>query len=397
MLASPFSRTLLARTAPSSSHGTAAQHFRLWMQHGVEALARFISKIARFLPHIHAFLSAWHCHVSLWTLAVVLSLIVDTVSYATYLWVQIAFIYINAARFSIVQDEAFVAGAHEATESIGTVSVLTDVLMLLTLVDVFQDDGNPIRSVTRSARTQFLELLRSNLRTLLAIITPCVANTAAASSLGHCRGHVEDTLRLSSAMFEASETERFPPINASVPSLHQIVVRRTLAHVLALSVYASTILAGLRILALVNVRAITTRAIQFIPLVALATEHAEDILAAPKHAQIAEHLALVYVHARLLVILIGVHEAHLTLAAERAGVVEAVAVLAEGVVVCALVYVLASVTIAPEAGVADALERSFSVDALGIRVAAPVVGQALVDIPALDPITYEALVASALV
>lgn len=43
------------------------------------------------------------------------------------------------------------------------------------------------------------------------------------------------------------------------------------------------------------------------------------------------------------------------------------------------------------------LERSLSVDALGIRVAAPVVGQALVDVPALDPITYEALVASALV
>lgn len=88
---------------------------------------------------------------------------------------------------------------------------------------------------------------------------------------------------------------------------------------------------------------------------ALATEHAEYILATTEHAQITEHLALVYIDARLLVTLVGVHEAHLALASKRSGIIEAVAVLAKSIVVGAFVDILTSVAIPSEASVAIAL------------------------------------------
>lgn len=91
---------------------------------------------------------------------------------------------------------------------------------------------------------------------------------------------------------------------------------------------------------------------------ALATEHAEYILATAEHAQITEHLALVYVDARLLVTLVGVHEAHLALASKRSRIIEAVAIFAKSIVVGAFVYILASVAIPSEASVAIALRTS---------------------------------------
>lgn len=83
----------------------------------------------------------------------VFPLIVDAVSHATYSWIQRALIYVNAAGLRIVQDEALVAGAHETTECVGAVPILADILMLLTLIDVFQNNGHAIRSVSWSART----------------------------------------------------------------------------------------------------------------------------------------------------------------------------------------------------------------------------------------------------
>lgn len=122
----------------------------------------------------------------------------------------------------------------------------------------------------------------------------------------------------------------------------------------------------MRILALVDVRAISSGAIQLVALLALAAEHTEYVLAATEHAEIAEHFAFVYVHAGLLVVLVGMHEAHLALAAERPGVIEAASVLAESIVIGAFVDVLAGVAVASEASVANALEQSriFSLSSL---------------------------------
>lgn len=89
----------------------------------------------------------------------------------------------NATSLRVIQDEAFVAGAHEATECVGAVPILADILMLLTLVDVFQNDGHAIRSVSRSARAQLLVLFRADLRTLLATIAPRGADAAATRCL----------------------------------------------------------------------------------------------------------------------------------------------------------------------------------------------------------------------
>lgn len=82
----------------------------------------------------------------------VFPLIVDAVSYAAYSWMQRALVYVNATSLRIVQDEALVAGAHETAERVGAVPILADILVLLTLVDIFQNNGNAIRSVSRSAR-----------------------------------------------------------------------------------------------------------------------------------------------------------------------------------------------------------------------------------------------------
>lgn len=57
-------------------------------------------------------------------------------------------------------------------------------------------------------------------------------------------------------------------------------MRRASADIFALYVDASAVLAGLRALTLVYVGAVAAGIVQFVALVALATEHAEDVLAA---------------------------------------------------------------------------------------------------------------------
>jgi len=133
-------------------------------------------------------------------------------------------------------------------------------------------------------------------------------------------------------------------------------MRRTLTHVTALRIDAIAVLTRLRILAFVNIRAVTPRFVQLESLVADAAEHAVNILAFTKDAQIAKHLTLVDVDARLLVAFVRVHESHFALAAERARIIEALTVLAKCRVVGAFVNVLADVTVATETRVANALD-----------------------------------------
>jgi len=106
------------------------------------------------------------------------------------------------------------------------------------------------------------------------------------------------------------------------------MMRWTFADIFALRVDASAILAGLWALALVHVSAIATGTIQLVTLVALAAEHAEDVLAVAEHAQIAKHLAFVDIHASLLVMFIWMHETHFALAAISARIVQAMSVFA---------------------------------------------------------------------
>lgn len=90
--------------------------------------------------------------------------------------------------------------------------VLTDILVFLAFVDILQDDGLQIGSVSGTTRTQFLEFFRSNLGTLLATISPSVANAAATRRFRHRRGHVEDALRPSGTVLETDEAERFSSV-----------------------------------------------------------------------------------------------------------------------------------------------------------------------------------------
>lgn len=137
------------------------------------------------------------------------------------------------------------------------------------------------------------------------------------------------------------------------------MVRWTPADIFALRVDAGAVLAGLRALAFIHVGAVAAGTVELVAFVALAAEHAEDVLAATKNAEITEHLALVDVNARLLVTLIRVYEAHFAFAAISARVVQAMPILAERAVLRTFVDVLAAVTIASKASVAYALQEQF--------------------------------------
>lgn len=129
----------------------------------------------------------------------------------------------------------------------------------------------------------------------------------------------------------------------------------TPADVFALRVDAGAILAGLRTLALVYIGAVAAGTVELVALVALAAEHAEDVLAAAEDAEIAEHVTLIDVHARLLVMFIRVHETHLTFTAISTWIIQAVPILAERAILCALVDVLAAVAVASKTSVAYTL------------------------------------------
>lgn len=150
------------------------------------------------------------------------------------------------------------------------------------------------------------------------------------------------------------------PTDAGIPGFHQFVMRWASADVFALRIDAGAILAGLRALTLVYIGAVATGTIELVALVAFTAEHAKDVLTATKDAEIAEHLALVDVHASLLVMLVRVHEAHLAFAAISTRVIQAVTIFTERAVLCALIDVLAVVAVASKASIAHALQNSFS-------------------------------------
>lgn len=90
--------------------------------------------------------------------------------------------------------------------------ILADILVLLTLVDIFQDNGNAIRSVSRSARAQLLVLFRADLRALLATVAPRGADAAATCCLRDRRRHFEDALGSSGITLVAGEAKRFASV-----------------------------------------------------------------------------------------------------------------------------------------------------------------------------------------
>lgn len=92
--------------------------------------------------------------------------------------------------------------------------VLADVLMLLAFVDVLQDHGYAIRSVSWPAWAQLLVFRRADLRALFTTVAPGVADAAATRGFRHRRGHVEDALRLAGTVFETREAKRLASICA---------------------------------------------------------------------------------------------------------------------------------------------------------------------------------------
>jgi len=91
-------------------------------------------------------------------------------------------------------------------------SVLTDILVFLAFVDIFQNNGHTIRSISRAAGAQLIVLLRADLRTLLAMIAPRVTDAAAARRFRHRRRDFEDALRSSGAVLVTREAKRLASI-----------------------------------------------------------------------------------------------------------------------------------------------------------------------------------------
>lgn len=175
--------------------------------------------------------------------------------------------------------------------------------------------------------------------------------------------------------------------DASISGVDEFVVGWTFADVGALLVNTSTKLADIRLITLVNVRAVTASVVQMVAVIADTSEHAKYIFALAVHAEVAKHVALVDIDACLLVVNVRVHETHLAIALEGAWEVETLPIFTERGILRAFVDVFAEVAISPESSVTDALEGAVSVDALGVLVTAAVVGETLVDITARFPVS----------
>jgi hypothetical protein len=74
----------------------------------------------------------------------------------------------------------------------------------------------------------------------------------------------------------------------------------TLTDVTALGVNAVSVLASLRVLALVDIRTVATGLVQRESLVADAAEHAVNVFAFAENAEIAEHLTLVDIYSKTI-------------------------------------------------------------------------------------------------
>lgn len=152
--------TGFAYFAPSGAHGTAANHFRLRLRHSVGAFIVGVTHVAKFLAHINAFTAGGKKDVSFGTDAVVTSVRVDACPDATNQRILKALVDIDAHCVGVVNLVAVVAGAHETAKSIGTSSVLAEVIHFATLVNVLEDDGDHIGSETRSSRAKRFEFVR---------------------------------------------------------------------------------------------------------------------------------------------------------------------------------------------------------------------------------------------
>lgn len=91
-------------------------------------------------------------------------------------------------------------------------SILADVLVFLALVDVLQNNGHAIRSVTLAAGAELIVLGRTDPRALLATVAPGGADAAATGCLRHRRRHLEDALRFAGAVFVAGEAQRLASV-----------------------------------------------------------------------------------------------------------------------------------------------------------------------------------------
>lgn len=108
--------------------------------------------------------------------------------------------------------------------------------------------------------------------------------------------------------------------HTAVTRADQLKVRRTLALIGSLHVDARSILAHIRVVALIYVGTVASRFVKMVAFVTDATEHTKDVFTLAIHTQVTEHVALIYINTCLLIVWLIVwvrmHEAHLTVTAE---------------------------------------------------------------------------------
>lgn len=125
--------------SPRLAHGTAANFPRLILRHRIRTPPPAVLQITKIFSHVHAFFSSRKRHVAFGTLTVIFPGLVHALPDTANPRIFLAFVDINAHRPGFVQTESFVARAHETSEGVRAVAVLTYVFVLFAFVDVFED------------------------------------------------------------------------------------------------------------------------------------------------------------------------------------------------------------------------------------------------------------------
>ena len=151
MITCSLSGTLFASFAPSGAHGTAADHARLRLGHGVGALSGRVAHVAQLLAHVDALTAAGQQDVAVGADAAVAAVRVDALAHAADGRVLGALVHVDAHGVGVVDDVAVVARAHETAERVGAAPVLAQVVHFVALVDIFQHHLQVDGKITNSS------------------------------------------------------------------------------------------------------------------------------------------------------------------------------------------------------------------------------------------------------
>lgn len=285
--------------------------------------------------------------------------------------------------------------ALEAAEGVDTFPPLTQPWKLLAFIDVFQYNGDGVRTKTFSSRAKNFVLRRVHSWTQLTRGSPGFTQGATAGGLGNTNSNFIATgcISIVSSGPDIQIAVSRTSIDTANSSWIQLKVRRTVTCVTAWSVDTVPTNTGGWIQTLINICAVPTTSVQLVANLTLTAKEAWEVVTSSKDTDIWKG-ALIDVFTGLPVS--TGHEAHVAFTAVPARGVEALAIAAEIQVLRALVEVCAGKAIACVALLAETAVRPHGV--LTVSVLAAHVGsiRAFIQICALNAVSNPPRTAAAL-